>query len=271
MIVRLALLVATLAAAPAALVAVPAALADGLPVLGVDVGGSGIASGEARFVTLPAGSDTVVARMQRDGGRVEASTLLRGRFTVPAVAYDFTAAGLSADGTMLVLIRPRVSFPQRQTTLALVDAVRLRLRRTIRLDGDYSFDAVSPRGRLVYLIHYVAPRDPGRYEVRAYDVRHARLLPRPIVDPSGWTDATMRGRPLSRASTADGRFAYTLYDGAGGTPFIHALDTTRHAARCIDLAALAGKDLSRLRLRLDRGQLLVVGGPTVLSVSLTEP
>ena len=261
------LLIALLVAAAAA----PAALADGLPVLGVDVGGSGVASGEARYVTIPAGGDTVVARVELDGGRVDASTVLRGRFTIPAVAYDFTAAGLSADGSTLVLIRPRVAFPQRQTTLALVDAVRLRLERVVRLEGDFSFDAVSPRGLLVYLVHYVSPRDPNRYEVRAYDVRRARLLPRPIVDPSGWTGATMRGRPLSRASTPDGRFAYTLYDGGGGTPFVHALDTTRLRARCIDLAPLAGRDLSRLRLRLDGGRLLVVGGRPPLEVALTEP
>lgn len=267
MLVRLALLVLALAA----LAAPSAALADGLPVLGVDVGGTGVASGDARYVTIPAGGDTVVARLQRNGGRVDASAVLRGRFTIPAVAYDFTAAGLSADGSTLVLIRPRVTFPQKQTTLALVDAGRLRLRRVVTLAGDYSFDAVSPRGLLVYLIHYVTPRDPNRYEVRAYDVRRARLLPRPIVDPSGWDGAAMRGRPLSRATTSDGRFAYTLYDGAGGTPFVHALDTTRHTARCIDLAGLAGKDLSRLRLRLDHGQLLVVGGGSDLAVSLTEP
>jgi hypothetical protein len=42
-----------------------------------------------------------------------------------------------------------------------------------------------------------------------------------------------------------------LYDGAGKTPFIHALDTRRGSARCIDLDALTGTNLSRLRLKLD--------------------
>jgi hypothetical protein len=42
-----------------------------------------------------------------------------------------------------------------------------------------------------------------------------------------------------------------LYDGAGKTPFIHALDARRGSARCIDLDALTGKDLSKLRLKLD--------------------
>ena len=69
---------------------VAAARADGLPVLGVDVGGEGLvtASGEARYVTLPAGSGTVLARVDPDGGRVVASARLRGVYTIPAVAYD---------------------------------------------------------------------------------------------------------------------------------------------------------------------------------------
>ena len=41
----------------------PSAAADGLPVLGVDVGSTGVASisGDARYVTIPTGRDTVVA------------------------------------------------------------------------------------------------------------------------------------------------------------------------------------------------------------------
>ena len=61
----------------------------------------------------------------------------------------------------------------------------------------------------------------------------------------------MRGAPLTRAASANGRWAYTLYDGAGKTPFVHALDTSSLRARCIDLSMLAGTDLSGLHLRLD--------------------
>ena len=52
--------------------------ADGLPVLGVDVGASGVAtpSGQARYVTIPAASDTVVARVADQGGSIGASVLL---------------------------------------------------------------------------------------------------------------------------------------------------------------------------------------------------
>ena len=225
------------------------ATADGLPVLGVDVGATGVASAarDTRYVTLPAGSRTIVARVDPSGGRVLASRSVNGTFTIPAVAYDGSAGGLSADGRTLVLIEPRTSFPRARTTFRVLAAPQLRPRRVVKLRGDFSFDAISPHGTFMYLIQYTVPTDPSRYLVRAYDLHTYRLLSSPVVDPRELTDK-MRGSPLTRASSPDGRWAYTLYDGAGGTPFIHALDTTRRTARCIDLDTLTGTDLSQLRL-----------------------
>ena len=134
-------------------------------------------------------------------------------------------AGSPADGRTLVLITPRTSFPRARTTLLVLGARGLASRETIRLRGDFSFDAISPQGRLVYLIQYNQPTDPTRYLVRAYDLQHGRLLHAPVVDPQERGEK-MRGNPLSRAVSPDGRWAYTLYDGAGGTPFVHALDTS---------------------------------------------
>ena len=229
-----------------------AARADGLPVLGVDVGGSGVATsaGDARYVTLPAGRGTVVARVSPVGGRVLGSRVLRGSFTIPAVAYDGSASGLSADGRILVLIEPRQSFPRAKTTFTVLSAPRLRPLRVVRLRGDFSFDAISPRGTLMYLIQYTVPTDPTRYLVRAYNLHTGRLLSKPVTDPREQTDK-MRGSPITRTTSPDGRFAYTLYDGAGGTPFIHALDTTHQTAHCIDLDMLVGSTrLWQLRLTL---------------------
>lgn len=58
----------------------------------------------------------------------------------------------------------------------------------------------------------------------------------------------MQGVPLTRAMSADGRFAYTLYERPTAPPFIHALDTARGTAACIDLPSLAGGNLSGARL-----------------------
>jgi hypothetical protein len=61
----------------------------------------------------------------------------------------------------------------------------------------------------------------------------------------------MGGSPLTRATNPDGRWAYALYDRARKTPFVHALDTSTRTACCIDLDALTGTNLSRIRLRFD--------------------
>jgi hypothetical protein len=238
----------------ASLVVAGVARADGLPVLGIDVGASGVLapSGEERYVTVPAGTDTVVERIGTGDGRVAASILLPSTLTIPAVAYDGSAGGLSGDGRTLVLIEPRVSFPRSRTSLAVLDTRRLVTTHRIDLRGDFSFDAVSPRGGLVYLIQYTTPSDPTRYLVRAYDVRGGRLLKQPVVDPTE-PDEKMGGTPVSRASGAGGRWAYTLYSRPNEAPFVHALDTAKRTARCIDLDELAGRDASAMRLRLDPG------------------
>ena len=229
----------------AALVALGAfastAAADGLPVLGVDVGGQGVTvpASPIRYVTLRTGQETVVARTATDGGRVLRFTHIRGNFTIPAVAYDGSSSGLSADSGTLALIQPRLSFPRARTAFVVLDAKSLRLRKAINLQGDFSFDAISRDGRTLFFIEYVSPRDPTRYNVRAYDVLSGRLLAKPVVDPHEGQDA-MRGSPLTRITSPDGRWAYTLYDGAGNTPFVHALDTSKREARCIDLPMLVG-------------------------------
>jgi len=225
--------------------------ADGLPVLGIDVGAKGVVAPGTyhRFVTALVGRDTLVARVDRRSGRVRSSRILRGPLTIPAVAYDGSAAGLSARGSSLVLIAPRDRFPRARTGFAIVDTRELRIRKRIVLQGDFSFDARSPDGRWLYLIRYTAPANPLRYEVRALDLTTGRLLPRPIVDPRE-PDEAMSGRPLTRATSRDGRWAYTLYEGARH-PFVHALDTVDQSARCIDLDWLHGrKDLWAMRFAL---------------------
>src|SRR5919197_1376901 len=91
--------------------------------------------------------------------RLVGKVRLAGTFSVPAVAYDGSASGLSADGRTLVLIRPHHGFPRARTTFAVLDPKRLRLRRVLRLRGDFSFDAISPDGALMYLIQYVSRRN----------------------------------------------------------------------------------------------------------------
>jgi hypothetical protein len=224
---------------------------DGLPVSGIDAGRSGVTDGDSRYVSVAARRNTLIARIEVRGGEIERSRLLRGRFTVPAVAYDGSADGLSADGGTLVLIRPRFAFPRERTTFAVIDADSLRLREVVTLRDDFSFDAISPDGRTMYLVHYLSRRDSTDYEVRAFDLAAGRLLPDPIVDPEE-PEEDMGGLPITRASSPDGRWAYTLYQA--GEPFIHALDTTGRTAVCIDLPQLEPRQVDLGRIGLDVGK-----------------
>ncbi len=263
-----------LLAAVVAVAASPVAHADGLPVLGIDVGSNGVTvPGSAdRYVTVDGTGTTLVERIARNGGRIAGLARVSGNFTIPAVAYDASASGLSADGKTLVLIEPRASFPRRMTRFLLLDARTLRVRRTVTLRGDFSFDAVSPHGRRMFLINYASPNDPTRYTVRAYDFTAEALVQDPVRDPAERSDK-MRGSPITRVMSSDGRWAYTLYDGAGSTPFVHALDTVAMQAHCIDLPLLAGRrDLWALRLALGSGDELRVGptGAVLARIDLTR-
>jgi hypothetical protein len=216
----------------ALLVLAPAsAAADGLPAVGIDARPLSLPDGDVAYVTKSGKHSTRLIERARYGGPLR-DRRLRGAFSIPAVAYDGSPSGLSADGRTLVLISPRVRYPRRRTTFAIVDVRRLRVRHRIGLKGDFSFDAISPDGRLMYLVEY-NPRNFGEYDVRAYDLRARRLFREPVVDPRE-PDEEMYGVPVSRVASADGRWAYTLYDGAEH-PFVHALDTSGRTAVCIDL------------------------------------
>jgi hypothetical protein len=225
--VLIALVAVVLLALPAA-----SAAADGLPAVGIDATPLSAPGGKLEYTTERAGKEgTRLIESARYGGPLR-ERRLRGEFAIPAVAYDGSPGGLSADGRTLVLISPRTRFPRKATTLAVVDASRLRVRRLIRLRGDFSVDALSPDGRLMYLIQY-SPRNFTDYSVRAYDMRARRLFRKPVVDPNE-PEEPMTGVPVTRATSADGRWAYTLYNSSPH-PFVHALDTERRTAVCIDL------------------------------------
>ena len=238
----------------------PHAFADGGPSVHENVGLSGIVTPTGfRYVVVGNPQTGVLVRLGPEG-RVVATKPLPGRFTIQGVAYDGSPTGLSADGKILVLVEPRYSFPRKRTRFLALEVPGMFVRHDVVLEGDFNLDAVSPDGSLLYFIHYLSSRDPSRYEVRAYDLPHERLLREPLVAKGEDGPEAMRGSPISRTSSQDGRWAYTLYDGGGGAPFIHALDTVEATAHCIDLDSLAGReDLTSLRLQLvGSGPLTVV-------------
>lgn len=238
--------------------AVPAsgAGAGGGPIT-IMFGGAGVRSpdGKLRYVALTTSRQTIVSVVRVRGGQVLRSRLLRGYLGVPVVGSDGTTEGVSADGRTLVLAStPGIS---RSTQFAVVETKSLRLRR-IALRGSWSYDALSPDGKTLYLVEYLSNGPTPPYRVRAYDLEKRRLLTKIIVDRVAKA-SVMYGQAVTRATSSDGRWAYTLYARASNTPFVHALDTVRKQARCVFLPGrlVLGEQMS-LRLRLQRGGELAV-------------
>jgi hypothetical protein len=217
--------------------------------------------GHVRYVAVANGTQTTVEAVQVGTGRVLRSIRLDAVYGVPRVAYDGTAGGLTRDGKLLVV---STSGTDASTKFAVLGTRKLDLRDAITLQGTWAFDALSTEGRTMYLIQILSTDGPVRYLVRAYDLKLGRLLPGAIADKS--EPGAMTGHPMSRVASADGRWAYTLYQRNNGSAFIHALDTSGRRAVCLDLAGRGNMDFGSTRLTLTRdGQHLVVhraGGKT---------
>jgi hypothetical protein len=236
--------------------------AAGQPVLGYAGPSASLRSvdGAHRYLARSHGHETMIEDVSPVG---TLGYTIPGSFAIPMVAFDGSLGGLSTDGRTLALERLRTAFPDRSSELAVLDAGTLRVRRLVHLRGDFSFDAISPNGRWVYLIQYTST-SASQYRVRALDTRSGRLLPHEIIDPHDRGEK-MRGYPVTRLSSPDGRWAYTLYAGTT-MPFIHALDTSGLRARCIDLPAFAQNlNTTLVRLRLTGRLLAVTIGRRTLS------
>src|SRR5919201_154002 len=110
---------------------------------------------------------------------------------------------------------------------------------------------LSPDGRTLVLAQataYTGLRRVSRFLVfdtrRLWRARRIALLPQRIADRTqrGWV---MSGYPVARATSAGGRWVYTLYQNPGGYPFVHALDTVGRRAHCVGVP-WRGKDQSGL-------------------------
>jgi hypothetical protein len=182
---------------------------------------------------------------------VRSSIRLPGSYGVAGVGYNGQTTGLSADGGTLVLAGMYGNNTPRTTRLVVLSATHLAVRERIVLHGWFTVDAISPTAHWLYLIHYPSS-NINKYEVRAYDLAHHRLLAAPVVDPHDRGEA-MAGFAVSRATSTDGRWDYTLYIRSNDVPFIHALDTVAVRAVCVDLPSVNQADLGNGTLHLGPG------------------
>jgi hypothetical protein len=244
---RLLIVAAALVLAPAASAAYPTpfAVQNGTGLLSLDH--------SLRFVALNAGRNTTVSALRVRGSAGVMTRKIPGAFGVPQITQNGLAGGLFHDGSAFVLqnigIKPTSRF-------VVVDTRDLGVRRTVTLKGTFGFDALSPDGSKLFLIQHMTTDDLSHYVVRAYDLRANALLPGRIADKAqkSWV---MQGFATSRATSADGRWVYTLYANPGGYPFVHALDAVRGVAHCVGLPwkALEQTAIFNARLVIRGGKL----------------
>lgn len=249
-------LISTFAAA-LVLVASGAAVGPGLPAVNGTVG-----AGEVSFTTTVHGQTTLLTK--RVEGAVTRRLTLPGAWGVPLVTLTYQdKGGLSPNGRVLVLsgdVNPQGTL-QAQSRFLVVDTRGPSITGSITLDGDYSFDALSPNGRWLYLIHHIASAE-NRYQVRAYDLRADKLLPGTIADrrQASWL---MAGYPISRATTPGGRFVYTFYQQNDNYPFVHALDTVLRTAVCVGIPwkwwTATGAEIGAAKMTLAGHTLTITG------------
>lgn len=236
----------------AAAVTAVAAKGDGSPYTpGLVQGAEGVVSPDhrIRFVTLATAESTVVAAIRVRTGRVVRSNVLRGFYGVPIVAWDNSTGGVSADGRTLVVgsYGPLPGDPG-VTRFAVLRTDTLRKSRVLALRGSWAYDAISPDGSRMFLIEYLAAGQNPRYRVRSLDMHTGRLDPDAVVDRRE-DEVLMRGQPVTRVTSQDGGWAYTLYARPKHGPFVHALDTVRGEAYCVDLPVRL-RQLEQMALRL---------------------
>jgi hypothetical protein len=238
------LVVACFAALAAA--ALPSLVAADGPPQGVAQDGIGIVSpdGKTRYVTWTSGSNVVLEAVTTRGGMIVNERVLHGPFAIPAIAY--TPTGITPDGRTLVLTTwPWHSGP---ATFLVLSAPDFTTRATVTLRGSWSYDAISPHGRTLFLIQSL--NRGQQYRVRAYDLLRNRLLKRVVADRR--ERGPMAGFPVGRAESRDGRWIFTLYDRANGTAFVHVLDAVRGTAVCVDLRGKGWNDPWNTRVWLSR-------------------
>jgi hypothetical protein len=216
-----------------------------------------------RYVTLLTGKTTLVEAISTRGGRVIRWTSLKGMLGLPQVAWDGSMGGLTRDGTYLLLASP--AGITSTTRFALLGAGSLKVLARARLRGAWAFDALSPDGRVMYLIQYLGRWGSATqpYAVRAFNWDTGKLYPDTIVDRRE-PDEKMNGQPITRAGSPNG-WAYTLYQRLGKRPFVHALDTVHRKAFCVDLPWRHSADwIAGVRMRVRGGSLeLRLDGRTI--------
>ncbi len=155
---------------------------------------------------------------------------VEGAWQLPTVGLDPMPAGVSADGSTVVLVEdlPDGAAARSVSRFAIVERSLRSEPRIVELPGVFDFDTLSPDGSILYVAEHVPGPLAGRYQVRAVDTATGKMRDAIIVDKRN-VDEEMAGWPVDQEARPDG-VVLTLYRGAEH-PFVHALPVRRSVGR----------------------------------------
>lgn len=199
------------------------------------------------YTATPQNNQTRITVTNALTGSPLRSFVIPGTYTTAGQTY--TTSVLTNDGKWLVLRQSEQI--EDKVSIALVDTQAGKLVKAISLASNFYLDAVSPQGEYIFLIQYLTDQ-PGRYYVRAYDIKKDQLVKQVIADKANLNDPRMTGTALTRQMAKDGQQAYTLYiDTARNIAFIHMLPLVQDStnppffALCLNLPVGRSGDLLR--------------------------
>ncbi len=188
---------------------------------------------------------------------------IAGAWRLPTIGLEPVPAGVSADGSTIVLVE--LDRPQDATVsrFAIVDRSSQAKPRIVELPGAFEFDALSPDGSLLYVVEHLPSPPAGHYQVRTIETATGTMRPEVIADKLDSSEA-MAGWPVAQSRRGDG-FVFTLYRGTEH-PFIHALNSVDAWAVCLDLPASGMDDADAA---LDWGMAPSLDGQDLLAINAT--
>jgi len=249
-----------------ALIAAPAVLAD-TPLFATTDGGTGAVHGNTQYVLYHSslGASTVLSAVPTSGNSAPRSLDLPGYWYFPNTIGG--AGGLSHDGKTLLLVDLVDKRRFAASTFLVVDLLRMKLVRTFtpyasigRRGPPFALtDALSPDASRLYAVEYTNT-DTGVanpcFAEYGYDLgSHQRVSIRTDNYRTG-----SDGTPMTRTTSANGRWVYTLYREASGASFIQVLDTVGAAVHCVYLPTSDGADLAGISLGNNDRMLAVSSG-----------
>jgi hypothetical protein len=197
----------------------------------------------------PSGNGTTALRTV-DGfdGNAVGDVSLTGTLDVRVVSYRGDLVALSPDARAVNGRQPG----RASTKLVVASTTGLVPTRTFDLAANIEPEAFSTDGRALFVVQYLPPMNPDRYQVRRMDLETGTLMPVPSID--GANQGQMPGIARTSVMAPDGRRLYTLYtseEHGQRYSFVHVLDLQHQWAHCVDLPAAFGTDPDAMSIAID--------------------